>query len=81
MCSSTIPQAQLADYPDFSALVLNVLLFKLGGQITLPIAQLGEVAKDYPKIRIAFNPSLNVFEQAVTLTLISAENTQGGIHG
>jgi hypothetical protein len=82
-----IPQAQMADYPDFVALVTNVLLFKLGGQITIPIAQLGEIAKEYPRIRIAMRATDEVIpntEASVTLTLISAEkrkDQQGGICG
>jgi hypothetical protein len=67
-----IPQSNLTDHPDFAALVLNVLLFKLGGQITIPITQLSDISKEYPKIRIA------LLEARVTLTLLSAE---GGGYG
>jgi hypothetical protein len=53
--------------PEFCALVMNALLFKLGGQYTLSLVEIAKLSQEYPSVRIA----LNVQEEEVTLTLLS----------
>lgn len=76
-----IAQMDAADAPEFCALALNLMLFKLGGQITFSLVELALNTKDYPKIRVA----LDVLNEKVTLTLLSDEQVNdrplGGING
>jgi hypothetical protein len=84
MSVGEIPQGQMIDYPDFNALVLTALLFKLGGQITLSIEDLSSLSREYPKIRIALqiphegDPIDRASTAQVTLTLLAAH---GGSYG
>ena len=84
MSAYEVPQGQMIDYPDFNAIVLTALLFKLGGQITLSIEQLSELSREYPKLRIALqipqegDPIDRASTAQVTLTLLSAK---GGGYG
>ena len=64
-----IQQMNAVDNPEFLALALNVMLFKLGGQITMSLKEMSDCSLEYPAIRLAFN----TVTQDITLTLRSRE--------
>lgn len=64
-----ITETAATAHPEFCALALNVLLFKLGGQITIPMNQLAEVSKEFPSFRLA----MDFPNESITLTLLSAD--------
>jgi hypothetical protein len=51
---TTIPQIQAHDAPDMVALLLNVLLFKLGGQVSITLDEIATIKDEFPNLRIAF---------------------------
>ena len=57
--------AQFKIDPDMQLLLLNFMLMKLGGQITLSIVDLAQLSKDYAGFRAAYD----LAEQVLTLTL------------
>lgn len=57
--------AQFKIDPEMQLLLLNFMLMKLGGQITLSMLDLAQLSQDYVGFRAAFD--LN--EQSLTLTL------------
>ncbi len=69
-------------HPEFCAMVLNVLLFKLGGQVVIPVKDLTQVCLEYPSFRLAMD-LLVPGAEAVTLTLLSADylRSREDLHG
>jgi hypothetical protein len=71
-------QAPATDNPEFCALVMNTLLFKLGGQYTLSLLEIAQVTADYPSVRVAYNIATSDF----TLTLLTKHAApEGGSYG
>jgi hypothetical protein len=64
-----IAQMDASNVLEFCALVMQRMLLTLGGQVTMTIQDLSDVARDYPTMRVALDPNTNL----ITLTLISAD--------
>ena len=76
--SESITQQSYKDAPELIAMLMCVLMFKLGGQVTLTLAEIEHIHKEYPQVRFTLvkdpvdrdNPA----KEQLTITLLSYDH-------
>ena len=75
---SEIRNMNYDEAPDMIAILLCVMLFKLGGQVTITLGELEQIHREFPTIRFALltdavNPS-NLAQEQLTCTLLAHDH-------